>query len=114
MEGEGVQAILILSHVLLQPQAEKRSLFSGCHRGLQMLLLTGCRAQARSASLLGGGGGEWEGERGEWGCVLADAKVAQMTQSLCPFTAGLGAQEFLSWVEGFKLENDSFFLFFDQ
>lgn len=44
----------------------------------------------------------------------ADAEVAQMTQSLCPFTVGLGAQEFLSWAGGFKLENDSFFLCFDQ
>lgn len=56
MEGEAVQGILPLSHVLLQPQAEKRSLFGGCHRGLQMLQLTGCRAQERSASLLGGMG----------------------------------------------------------
>lgn len=64
-----------------------------------------CSSQAGSGVLCC-----WRG----WGVVLADAEVAQMTQSLCPFTMGLGAQEFLSWVGGFKLENDSFFLYFDQ
>lgn len=97
MEGEALQGILVLSQVVLQPQG-RRGAYSVVPQGLQML---GDRV----------GVGVAEEGRG----VLADAEVAPMTQSLCPFTVGLGAQAFLSWRNGgFKLENDSFFLHFDQ